>query len=177
LFFLNCFFDERGEMLPMLCLNGEGFCKSVHEEYFRFRQPVAQYCRHILGKRTSCVGDIAQAVALKPYHLPIQYSFRPVDTHALSRSTIRQLTSFARHRRFHKHPRASSWNSALRVIRKMGISNFANALPNDPQMSNQPENIDTLYSEVVFLNLCTIPDLSKMEGRWFRTIGFKNKKR
>lgn len=32
----------------------------------------------------------------------------------------------------------------------------------------QPKNIDTLYSEIVFLKLCTFPDLSKMVGRWFR---------
>jgi len=31
----------------------------------------------------------------------------------------------------------------------------------------QPKNIDTLYSEVVFLKLCTFPDLSKMISRWF----------
>ena len=39
--------------------------------------------------------------------------------------------------------------------------------------SVQAKNIDTLYSEVVFLKLCTFPDLSKMIGRWFQNIGLK----
>ena len=39
----------------------------------------------------------------------------------------------------------------------------------------QPKNIDTLYFEVVFLKLCTFPDLSKMIRRWFNNIGLKKR--
>jgi hypothetical protein len=41
----------------------------------------------------------------------------------------------------------------------------------------RPEHIDTLYSEVTFLKLCTFPDISKMVGRWLKNFRFTSQRK